>query len=152
MLWQIGRSELERYGWSRAYRHRFIVWKFLHGSESSTVIHHFLKLGTLAAKKKWWILSWLNVILLNLCQWQCVQKIWISIFRQGPCRLASQSLGGGSIHAKHVQLWLKKETDFKMDELRLRTGRNETLLTEILFCDTDLEKKGFITLLNHCVM
>ena len=36
-----------------------------------------------------------------------------------------------------------------MDEHRLRTGRNETLLTETLFCDTDLEKKGFVTLLNH---
>ena len=46
-----------------------------------------------------------------------------------------------SIRAKHAQLWLKKETDFKTDEHRLRTGRNETLLTETLFCDTDLEKK-----------
>ena len=26
-------------------------------------------------------------------------------------------------------------------ETSLRTGRNETLLTETLFCDTDLEKK-----------
>ena len=35
------------------------------------------------------------------------------------------------------------ETEFKTDEHRLRTGRNETLLTESRFCDTDLEKKSF---------
>ena len=75
--------------------------------------------------------------------------VWKLTAELAPQRLDSRPVLRRWIRAKHAQLCAnyaqlcpKKETDFKMDEHRLRTGRNGKHLTETLFCDTDLEKKN----------